>query len=108
MNSGKYVFSQIVDFLKITSFKKFVRKYNGDHRVRELTCHNQLLHLLFGQLSPCDSLRDICLCLVAHESSLYHMGFGNTVDHTTLSRANEKRDYRIYEELGYLSRKSRH
>lgn len=28
------------------------------------------------------------------------MGFGNTVDHTTLSRANEKRDYRIYEELG--------
>ena len=101
MNSGKYVFSQIVDFLKMTSFKKFVKRYKGDYRVRELTCHNQLLHLLFGQLSPCESLRDICLCLAAHESSLYHMGFGNTVDHTTLSRANEKRDYRIYEELGY-------
>lgn len=101
MNSGKYVFSQIVDFLKMTSFKKFVKRHKGDYRVRELTCHNQLLHLLFGQLSPCESLRDICLCLAAHESSLYHMGFGNTVDHTTLSRANEKRDYRIYEELGY-------
>ena len=101
MKPGKYVFSQIVDFLKMTSFKKFVKKYKGDYRVRELTCYNQLLHLLFGQLSPCDSLLDICLCLAAHESSLYHMGFGNTVDHTTLSRANEKRDYRIYEELGY-------
>ena len=100
MNSGKYVFSQIVDFLKMTQFNKFVKKYKGDYRVHDLTCYNQFLHLLFGQLSPCSSLRDICLCLKAHESSLYHMGFGNTVDHTTLSRANEKRDYRIYEELG--------
>lgn len=101
MRPGKYVFSQIVDFLKMTSFKKFVKKYKGNYRVRELTCYNRLLHLLFGQLSSCDSLRDICLCLAAHESSLYHMGLGNTVDHTTLSRANEKRNYRIYEELGY-------
>ena len=100
MNSGKYVFSQIVDFLKMTQFNKFVKKYKGDYRVHDLTCYNQFLHQLFGQLSPCSSLRDICLCLKAHESSLYHMGFGNTVDHTTLSRANEKRDYRIYEELG--------
>lgn len=100
MNSGKYVFSQIVDFLKMTQFNKFVKKHKGDYRVHDLTCYNQFLHLLFGQLSPCSSLRDICLCLKVHESSLYHMGFGNTVDHTTLSRANEKRDYRIYEELG--------
>ena len=101
MHTGKYVFSQIVDFLKMTPFNKLVKKYNGDHRVHGFTCYNQFLHLLFGQLSPCTSLRDICLCLKAHESSLYHMGFGKTVDHTTLSRANEKRDYRIYEELGY-------
>lgn len=102
MNTGKYVFSQIVDFIKTTPFNKLVKKYKGDHRVHGLTCYNQFLHLLFGQLSPCTSLRDICLCLKAHESNLYHMGFGNTVEHTTLSRANEKRDYRIYEELGYF------
>lgn len=102
MNSGKYVFSQIVDFIKTTPFNKLVKKYKGDHRVHGLTCYNQFLHLLFGQLSPCTSLRDICLCLKAHESNLYHMGFGNTVEHTTLSSANEKRDYRIYEELGYF------
>ena len=100
MNAGKYIFSQIAEFIRMTPFKKLVKKYRGDYRAHDLTCYNQFLHLLFGQLSPCASLRDICLCLKAHEPSLYHMGFGNTVDHTTLSRANEKRDYRIYEELG--------
>ena len=84
----------------MTPFRKLVKKYGGDYRAHDLTCYNQFLHLLFGQLSSCTSLRDICLCLKAHESSLFHMGFGNTVDHTTLSRANEKRDCRIYEELG--------
>lgn len=101
MNSGKYIFTQVSDLIKMTPFRKIVNKYKGDYRSHDLTCYNQFLHLLFGQLSSCTSLRDICLCLRAHESSLYHMGFGNTVDHTTLSRANEKRDCRIYEELGY-------
>ena len=100
MNSGKYIFTQIADLIKMTPFRKLVKKYGGDYRAHDLTCYNQFLHLLFGQLSSCTSLRDICLCLKAHESSLFHMGFGNTVDHTTLSRANEKRDCRIYEELG--------
>lgn len=101
MNSGKYVFAQIAELIKMTPFRKLVKKFNGDYRAHDLTCYNQFLHLLFGQLSPCTSLRDICMFLKAHESCLFHMGFGNTVDHTTLSRANEKRDYRIYEELGY-------
>lgn len=102
MNAGKYIFTQIADLIKMTPFRKLVKKYRGDYRVHDLTCYNHFLHLLFGQLSSCTSLRDICLCLKAHESNLFHMGFGNTVDHTTLSRANEKRDYRIYEELGYF------
>lgn len=101
MNSGKYVFKQIADLLKMTPFRKLVKKYKGDYRAHDLKCYNQFLHLLFGQLSSCTSLRDICLCLKAHESNLFHMGFGNTVNHTTLSRVNERRDYRIYEELGY-------
>ncbi len=100
MNSGKYIFTQIADLIKMTPFRKLVKKYRGDYRAHDLTCYNQFLHLLFGQLSSCTSLRDICLCLKAHESSLFHMGFGNTVDHTTLSRANEKRDYHIHEEMG--------
>lgn len=68
--------------------------------MKDLTCYKQLLHLLFGQLTACDSLRDICLCLEAHKDCLYHLGFRNTITVSSLSRANENRDYRIYEELG--------
>ena len=100
MNIGRYIFAQVVDFLPRYQFDKAVAKYRGDWHAKDLTCYSQLLHLLFGQITGCDSLRDICLCLKAHEESLYHLGFRKTVKHTNLSRANEKRDYRIYEELG--------
>lgn len=100
MNIGRYIFSQVVDYIPRYQFDKLVAKYHGDWHAKELTCYNQLLHLLFGQLTNCDSLRDICLCLKAHEDSLYHLGFRKTVEHSSLSRANENRDYRIYEELG--------
>ena len=100
MNIGRYVFAQVMDFLPRYQFDKAVAKYHGDWHAKDLTCYNQLLHLLFGQLTSCDSLRDICLCLKMHETNLYHLGFRNTVEHSNLSRANEKRDYRIYEELG--------
>ena len=85
MNSSKYFFKQMAD---LTPFRRLVKKYKGDYRSHDLTCYNQFLHLLFGQLSSCASLRDICLCLKAHESKLFHMGFGNTVNHATLSRNN--------------------
>ena len=101
MNEGRFVFTQVVDFVPRYQFDKLVNKYKGDYRAHELTCYNQFLHLLFGQLTACTSIRDICLCLKAHSDSLYGLGFRNTVDHTALTRANERRDYRIYEELGH-------
>lgn len=100
MNIGKYIFAQVIDFIPRYQFGKLVKQYNGDWHAKDLTCYSQLLHLLFDQLSGCDSIRDICLCLKAHESSLYHLGFCKSVTHTSLSRANENRDYRIYEGLG--------
>ena len=102
MHSGRYVFSQVVDFVPRYEFDKIVAKYNGNYHTRELSCYNQFLHLLFGQLTGCSSLREICLCLEAHKSILYHLGFGKTVDSTSLSRANERRSWKIYEEFGYL------
>lgn len=101
MNEGKYVFAQIASYIPRFQFDRIVAKYRGNYHTRELTCYNQFLHLLFGQITPCNSLRDICLCLEAHKSILYHLGFGKTVDSTSLSRANERRDYHIYEEFGY-------
>ena len=97
MNVGSYVFSQVVDYIPRYQFDKLVAKYHGNWHSKDLTCYNQLLHLLFGQITGCDSLRDICLCLETHSQILYHLGFRNTVNQSSLSRANENRDYRIYE-----------
>jgi len=100
MNSGKYVFSQLLDFVNKYEFEKYVQRYNGDYRTRELNCWNQFVQLFFGQLTSLNSLRDICLCLKAHKRKLYHLGIRQNVNQSTLSRANEKRDWRIFAEFG--------
>lgn len=102
MNKDKYVFSQLTDFLDRFKFRRFVDKYNGDYLTRQLTCWNQLLALMFGQLSGRESLRDLVVTLEAHGSKCYHLGFGrNAVTRTTLADANQKRDFRIFEEFAF-------
>ena len=101
MNTGKYVFSQLLEFVNRYEFEKIVKQYSGNYRVREFDCWNQFIQLFFGQLTNLNSLRDICLCLKAHNNKLYHLGIKNYVSHTTLSRANEKRDCQIFADFGY-------
>ena len=100
MNSGKYVFHQMLDFVNQYEFNKCVKRYSGNYRVRDFKCWNQFVQLLFGQITSLDSLRSICTCLQAHEGQLYHLGVKQSVDHTTLSRANENRDWRIFADFG--------
>jgi len=100
MHSGKYIFSQLLEFVNKYEFEKCVNHYNGDYRVRELNCWNQFVQLFFGQLTSLNSLRDICLCLKAHKRKLYHLGIKQNVNQSTLSRANEKRDWRIFADFG--------
>ncbi|MDR0606161.1 MAG: IS4 family transposase [Bacteroidales bacterium] len=100
MNTGKYVFSQVVELVNKYEFEKCVKRYYGNHRVRSLNCWNQFIQLFFGQLTSLNSLRDICLVLKAHKGKLYHLGFRQNVVHTTLSRANEKRDWHIFADFG--------
>jgi hypothetical protein len=100
MNSGKYVFAQILQFVNQYEFEKCVSRYKGDHRVRDLNCWNQFIQLFFGQLTSRNSLRDICLCLKAHKNKLYHLGIKQNVNQSTLSRANENRDWRIFADFG--------
>ena len=100
MNTGKYIFAQVADFIPRYQFDKLVKQYKGDWHAKDLTCYNQLLQLLFGQITGCDSLRDICICLEAHSGILYHLGIRKSVTHSSLSRANENRSYHIYEGLG--------
>jgi len=100
MNSGKYVFRQLLDFVNQYEFNKCVKRYSGNYRVRDFRCWNQFVQLLFGQITSLDSLRSICVCLKAHEGQLYHLGVQQHVEHTTLSRANEKRHWRIFSDFG--------
>jgi hypothetical protein len=100
MNSGKYVFAQLLQFISSYEFEKCVIRYRGDHRVRELNCWNQFVQLFFGQLTARNSLRDICVCLKAHRNKLYHLGIKQNVNQSSLSRANERRDWRIYADYG--------
>jgi len=100
MNTGKYVFSQLLGFVNKYEFEKCVKRYKGDYRVRGLNCWNQFVQLFFGQLTSLNSLRDICLCLKAHKRKLYHLGIKQNVNQSTLSRANEKRDWRIFADFG--------
>lgn len=99
MNDGKYVFSQLSSMLNNDVFYYIVKKYGGDRYVRDFSCWKQLLMMVFGQLSNCDSLRDLSILVEAHHMKSYHLGFGKSVSLSTLSRANAKRDSRIFEEF---------
>lgn len=101
MHLGKFVFAQIVEFLPRYEFEKCVKRYKGDFHTKSLNSYNHLLQLIFGQTTSCTSLRDICLCLKAHQNNLYHLGIRQQVNQSSLSRANEKRDYRIFQDFGY-------
>ncbi len=100
MNKGKFVFSQVLACVNRYEFQKCVNRYKGDYRSRELNCWNQFAQLFFGQLTARNGLRDICLCLNAHKNQLYHLGIKQSVNQSTLSRANENRDWRIYADFG--------
>src|SRR5690606_27124600 len=102
MNSGKYVFSQIVEILPKRSFDRIVDKYQGNKYVKHFSCWNQLLCMVFGQLTHRESLRDLLVVIRAHSSKSYHLGLGKKVSRSNLAKANENRDFRIFEEYAYL------
>lgn len=101
MFQDKYVFAQLVSFLNRNKFNRIVSKYKGDKYVKHFSCWNQLLVLMFGQLSNRESLRSLIVALEAHYSKCYHLGMGKNVSRSSLARANQDRDYHIFEEYAY-------
>jgi hypothetical protein len=102
MNEGKIVFSQLMDHLPIKSFRRCVKKYRGNHKVKSFSCRDQFYSLAFAQLTFRSSLRDIEACLKSMQSKLYHMGIRGRVSRNTLANANEKRDWRIYADFAQI------
>ena len=99
MNQGRYVFSQLCDFLPIDHFKWLVKKYDGNKYVKSFLCWNHLLVLLFGQLSNREGLRDLIVTLTPFKFAFHHLGFGKSVTRSNLSKANEVREVRIFQEF---------
>ena len=102
MNSGKTVFSQVMDFLPLHEFRKCVSRYRGDYKVRTLSCLDQFLSMSFAQMTYRESLRDIEACLKTMSNKLYHMGIRGNIARNNLARANENRDWRIYADFAQV------
>ena len=96
MNSGRTIFTQLMDFVPTYEFRKCVDRYNGNHKVISFSCWDQYLCMAFAQLTYRESLRDIQVCLRATQSRLYHLGIRGKVSRNTLAHANQTRDWRIY------------
>ena len=106
MNKGQYVFSQLVSHLDRNHFNYLARKYDGNKYVKHFSCWNQLLAMMFGQLSNRESLRDLIVAFEAHRAKQYHLGLGREpIAKTTLASENQNRDYRIIEDFAFYMMK---
>jgi transposase len=102
MNTGTMVFAQLMAYLPNYEFHKCVKRYRGNHKVKDFTCWDQFLCMAFAQLTYRESLRDIEVCLQSKKSKLYHMGMRSKVSRSTLAKANEKRNWRIYADFAQV------
>ena len=102
MNTGKTIFSQIMEFLPLYEFHKCIQRYHGDYKVKSFSCTDQFLCMAFAQLTYRESLRDIEACLRSMRSKLYHMGIRGQVSRSTLADANDNRDWHIYADFAQV------
>ena len=102
MNTGKSIFSQLMDFLPSKAFQRCVKRYQGDYKLKTFSCWDQYLCMAFAQLTYRESLRDIEACLRAQQTKLYHLGIRGRVSRNTLAHANSVRDWRIYADFAQV------
>ncbi|MCD4748968.1 MAG: DUF4372 domain-containing protein [Thermoanaerobaculales bacterium] len=100
MYEGALVFAQVMSYLPVKTFRKFVDHFGGDRYTKSFSCQDQYRCMAFAQLTYRESLRDVEICLRSQKNKLYHIGIRGRVSRSTLADANEKRDWRIYEALG--------
>ena len=96
MNHGTTVFSQLLELLPRRAFELAVRRYRAGSRPLELSCADQLLSMIFAQLTGRSSLRETVVCLHALGSRRYHLGIRHPPARSTLAEANQRHDHRIF------------
>ena len=78
MPIGKLAFAQLMDFLPLRTFRRCVARYPSSYPTKTFSHLDQYLCMAFAQLTFRESLRDIEVCLRAHESKLYHLTHSRT------------------------------
>ena len=102
MHEGKFVFSQLMEFVPWRRFQTCVNRYGGDYKVGTYKCAEQFRVMAFAQLTYRHSLREVEACLRVVRSKLYHMGIHSTISHSNLAHANHQRDWRIYADFAQI------
>jgi hypothetical protein len=96
MNTGRTVFAQLLELLPRRTFDLAVSRYDGEKKVRLCSCMDQLLCMVFAQITGRSSLRETVSCLRALGCRRYHSGIRSAPARSTLAEANENRDFRIF------------
>lgn len=99
-NQVRTIFNQLLEIIPRNEFNKSVGQHNWDKYIKSFTCWQQLITILYSQATSKDSLRDIELWLKTHSNKWYHLWLSSSA-RNTISNANNKRSYKIYEELFY-------
>ena len=71
---GQPIFKQIISLIDKVDLKGIVKKHNSDYYYKAFKSKTQLITLLFGIMSRCDSMTEICEGLRAMGGKLNHLG----------------------------------
>lgn len=85
MSQIPYVFNQLSQFIDRNYFEILVARYHGNQYVKEFSCWNHLLAMIWAQLTSRRSLRDIEVSLRAHGDKLYRMGIAVSISAEIIS-----------------------
>jgi hypothetical protein len=97
--TGQPVLSQILNLIDSSLINKVSRKYSANRYYKKLPLRVHLVSLLYGVFSYCNGLRELCEGLLACEGKLAHLGFDKAPARSTLSDANNKRSFLVFEAI---------
>lgn len=96
---GQPIFKQIVDLIEGINLAGLIKKHNSDHYYKAFKSRTHLIMMLFGILSRCDSMTEICEGLRAMGGKLNHLGLNQSPAKSTASDGLRNRDSKFFEDV---------
>jgi hypothetical protein len=98
---GQPILSQILSYIPKRTISEAVRKHDSNRYYKKIPTRVHLTSLLYGVFSYCNGLREICEGMLGCEGKLAHLGFDKAPARSTLSDANNRRSYMVFETIYY-------